>query len=117
MARSMKIPARFVMGYPVPEGKTDGEIPGYHCWAEFYLEDFGWVPVDASEAHKFPDKRDYFFGGLDPNRVLFSIGRDINIDPEADIEPLNYFIYPYVLVDGMLHDDVERHVRWEDVKR
>ena len=51
------------------------------------------------------------------NRVLFSIGRDINIDPEADIEPLNYFIYPYVLVDGMLHDDVERHVRWEDVKR
>ncbi|MCZ6776218.1 MAG: transglutaminase domain-containing protein [Ignavibacteria bacterium] len=117
MARSMKIPARFVMGYPVPEGKTDGEIPGYHCWAEFYLEDFGWVPVDASEAHKFPDKRDYFFGGLDANRVLFSIGRDINIDPEADIEPLNYFIYPYVLVDGMLHDDVERHVRWEDVKR
>jgi transglutaminase-like putative cysteine protease len=117
MARSINIPARFLMGYPVPEGKTEGEIPGYHCWAEFYLEDFGWVPVDASEAHKVPSKRDYFFGGLDANRVLFSIGRDINIDPEADMEPLNYFIYPHVLVGGVLYDDVERYVRWEDVKR
>ena len=27
-----------------------GEIGGYHCWAEFYLDGFGWVPVDASEA-------------------------------------------------------------------
>jgi len=53
--------------FPVPEGKTEGDITGYHCWAEFYLAGVGWVPVDASEAWKNPAKRDFFFGAHDTN--------------------------------------------------
>ena len=52
-------------------------IPGYHCWAEFQVAEYGWVPVDASEAHKRPEKREALFGGLDENRVQFTYGRDI----------------------------------------
>ena len=33
-------------------------IPGYHCWADFYLDGVGWVPVDASEAWKAQEKAD-----------------------------------------------------------
>ena len=104
-ARSLGIPARFVMGFPVPDEGDTGTIGGYHCWAEFYVKEFGWVPIDASEAHKQPDKRQALFGGLDADRVAVTIGRDISI-PGTDGELLNYVIYPYVEVDGKRHDHV-----------
>lgn len=104
-ARSLGIPARFVMGFPVPDEGDAGTVGGYHCWAEFYVEEFGWVPIDASEAHRHPDKRQALFGGLDADRVAVTIGRDISI-PGTDGELLNYVIYPYVEVDGERHDHV-----------
>jgi hypothetical protein len=66
---------------PDPEGKREGDIPGYHCWAEFYLDGVGWVPVDASEASKFPAKRDYFFGG---GSVYRALKRELIGDPARD---------------------------------
>ena len=73
---------------------------GYHCWAKFHTEDRGWVPVDISEADKDPSKKDYFFGKLNENRIMFTTGRDIDLSPKQDGKPLNYFVYPYVEVDG-----------------
>ena len=99
MMRAAGIPARFEIGFPIPEGKTEGDIPGYHCWAEFYLNGAGWIPVDASEAWKNPAKHDYFFGALDANRVFFTYGRDIVLSPAQKGPPLNYFIYPYAEAD------------------
>ena len=100
MMRAAGIPARFEIGFPLPEEQHAGAIPGYHCWAEFYVERYGWVPVDASEAWKHPEKKNYFFGAHDDNRVQFTIGRDIRLDPAQQGEPLNYFIYPYGELDG-----------------
>ncbi len=100
MMRTKGIPARFEIGFPLPDDKSGGEITGYHCWAEFYIEGIGWVPVDASEAWKHPDRRDYFFGAHDDNRVLFTRGRDIRLGADQKGAPLNYFIYPYAEQDG-----------------
>jgi transglutaminase-like putative cysteine protease len=100
MMRSAGIPARFEIGFPLPADQHDGAIPGYHCWAEFYVEPYGWIPVDASEAWKHPDRKDYFFGAHDDNRVQFTLGRDIRLDPPQQSGPLNYFIYPYAELDG-----------------
>ncbi|MFQ5600536.1 MAG: transglutaminase-like domain-containing protein [Candidatus Krumholzibacteriia bacterium] len=115
MARACGIPARFVMGFPLPEDRVDGEIPGYHCWAEMYIDDIGWLPVDSSEASKHPEKREAFFGGLDANRVQFTLGRDLKLVPTAS-EPLNYFVYPYVEVDGTKHSHVKRRFSFVEVK-
>ena len=104
MARSLDIPSRFIMGFPLPQDKKRAEIPGYHCWAEFYVEGRGWVPVDISEAIKHPEKKDYFFGRLDAHRVAFTTGRDIKVNSGESSYSLNYFIYPYVLVDGQPFD-------------
>lgn len=113
-ARSLEIPARFVMGIPVPDDRAEGTIAGYHCWAEFYLDEHGWVPVDASEANKHPEKREALFAGLDENRVQFTVGRDIQIEG-ARSEPLNYSIHPHVEVDGKTHSGVETKFSFKNV--
>jgi transglutaminase-like putative cysteine protease len=112
-ARSLGIPARFIMGLPLPEDKTEGPIAGYHCWGEFYLRDKGWCPIDASEANKFPQKKEQFFCGLDENRVAFTLGRDIKL-PGSNSEPLNYVIYPYVEIDGKIHSSVKTSFSFKD---
>lgn len=114
-ARSLEIPARFVMGIPVPADKAEGAIPGYHCWAEFYLDKHGWVPVDASEANKHPEKRDALFAGLDANRVQFTVGRDIRLTGAAS-EPVNYSINAHVEVDGKAYPKVETTFSFKDVE-
>ena len=81
--RAEGILARFDIGFPVPENKDKGDIPGYHCWAEFYARKTGWIPVDISEAWKAQGKRDYFFGSVDANRVQFSTGRDVTLSSQA----------------------------------
>jgi len=100
MLRPSGVPARFEIGFQLPPDLAKGAIGGYHCWASFYIEGLGWVPVDTSEAWKHPEKRAYFFGAHDPDRVLFTLGRDIALEPAQQGEPLNYFIYPYAEVDG-----------------
>jgi transglutaminase-like putative cysteine protease len=115
MMRASGIPARFEIGFPLPESKTDDDIPGYHCWAEFYLDGTGWVPVDASEAWKNPAKHDYFFGAHDVNRVQFTSGRDLHLSPEQQGPPLNYFIYPYAELDGKPFSAFQTHFSFRDL--
>ncbi len=117
LARAAGIPARFEIGLPIPADRGSGEIGGYHCWAEFYLDGYGWVPVDASEAKKHPDKERYFFGAHDENRVQLSIGRDLTLAPPQQGEPLNYFVYPYVEVDGKPWDGVGHTFTYRDLPR
>jgi len=113
-ARSMGIPARFAIGFPLPADRGEGKIAGYHCWAEFYAKGIGWVPVDASEAAKNPAKREYFFGAHDENRVELSKGRDVVLTPRQQGEPLNYFVYPYAEVDGKPYSSIETSYSYRD---
>jgi transglutaminase-like putative cysteine protease len=115
MMRSSGIPARFEIGFPLPEGKTEGDIAGYHCWAEFYLNGVGWVPVDASEAWKNPAKHDYFFGAHDVNRVFFTYGRDIYLSSDQKGDALNYFIYPYAEINGQPVKTLRTRFSFRDV--
>ncbi len=116
MARAAGIPARFQIGFPLPANQHSGEIPGYHCWALFYLNGTGWVPVDASEAWKNPQRHDYYFGNFDEDRVQFSEGRDIVLDPRQQGGPLNYFVYPYAELDGKPWTGVEHKFSFQDVE-
>ena len=114
-SRALGIPARFAIGFPLPADRGTGQIAGYHCWAEVYAKDVGWIPIDASEAAKNPAKREYFFGAHDENRVEFSIGRDLTLNPKQSEEPLNYFIYPYAEVDGKTFASVDKAFSYADI--
>jgi len=107
VSRAADIPARFLIGFPVPGGE-EGTIDGYHCWAEFYTPDRGWVPVDLSDAYKQSDKKDYLFGNLDPNRVFFTAGRDIELVPPSQGGSVNFFIYPVIEIDGLRTNSYEK---------
>ena len=98
LARAKSIPTRFLIGFPLAKG--GGKSPGYHCWAEFY-DGKSWVPIDASEASKSSDPavRAFLFGNLGADRVEFTRGRDLTVDPPTS-EPLNYFLYPRAEAKG-----------------
>jgi transglutaminase-like putative cysteine protease len=113
LLRASGIPARFSIGYSLPDGEG-GELAGYHCWADFYLDGVGWVPVDASEAWKHADRRDYFFGHHDANRVQVSTGRDLAL-PGMHGTPLNYGVYPYAEADGQAVA-VTRATKWTPLR-
>ncbi len=134
LARALGIPAKFVIGFPVPREPASGPIGGYHCWAWFYAEGRGWRPVDISEADKNPQLKEYYFGNLTADRLQFTTGRDIDLNrlvcepdgagsvpgaaaqpgegtsdhacqpPRSVSAPLNYFIYPHVEIGGRVLD-------------
>lgn len=48
---------------------------GQHDWAEVFLPEFGWIPVDVSYgvgAHRYgaEERRRFYFGNLDPYRMV-----------------------------------------------
>jgi transglutaminase-like putative cysteine protease len=114
-ARSLDIPARFIMGFPLPATQKEGILDTYHCWAEFFVPTKGWVPIDASEAHKNPAKHNFFFGGLDQHRIEFTMGRDIPL-PRSASGVLNYSIFPHLEVNGKPDTAIHTTITFKDTE-
>lgn len=93
LARSAGIPSRFAVGASIPSDRNEGGIDGYHCWAEFYAEG-KWWPVDISEANKYTALATYYFGRHPANRIEFTQGRDLQLDPGPNSGPINFLAYP-----------------------
>jgi transglutaminase-like putative cysteine protease len=101
LCRAQGIASGFEIGLYLPYEKGKQEaLGGYHCWALFRVPGKTWVPVDCSEAGRFPEYRERFFGGHTANRVTLSTGRDLTLTPKQAGEPLNYFLNPYAEADG-----------------
>jgi len=117
LARAAGVPAREVFGVRLGK-KAQEDITGWqHCWVEFFLPGYGWVPVDPADVRKAMlveklelkdaktrEYRDYFWGGIDAYRVKIASGRDLVLNPPQAGEPLNTFGYPYAEVDGRVLD-------------
>jgi len=84
---ALGIPARASGGYQLFPGMEGG-----HFWAEFYLPNYGWVPVDTSVAqiaNYLPELtpaqkqafKDYLFGSLDPYRWVVQKDVDMPFSP------------------------------------
>jgi len=83
LCRSMGIPARSTGGRQLVPGWS-----GSHFWAEFYLEGYGWLPVDTSIAdaadwtgsiteEQRQTYKNFFFGRQDAFRYV--IQRDVDL--------------------------------------
>jgi len=100
LARALDIPARFAIGAAIPSTRDDGGVDGYHCWVEFHA-DGKWWPVDISEADKYSALSTYYFGHHPANRLEFSRGRDLEVDPGPASGPINFLAYPILEIDGV----------------
>ena len=108
LCRSLGIPARSTGGFQIFFNNL-----GDHFWAEIYLPNYGWLPVDTSvgkigryaywldeeEREKFIE---FFFGNQDPLRMVVQNNVDVTPDevPE-DIQILSLVLQkiPYIDVD------------------
>ena len=78
LARASGIPALPVAGVLIDRHRSTSR----HYWAEFWLDGFGWIPVDpALGAGAAPpdfnlreDHGKYYFGNMDNQRIMFSRG-------------------------------------------
>ncbi len=111
LSRAAGVPSREVFGIRQGKKRVVDITKWQHCWAEFYLPGYGWVPVDPADVLKkmlvknlkrtdpeIKEARKYFWGAWDPYRVKLAVGRDIQLNPAQDGPPLNNFGYPYAQV-------------------
>jgi hypothetical protein len=107
LCRKSGIPARFEMGFSIPGARSfdaDAKVPGYHCWAMFYCEGTGWIPVDISEADKHPHMSEYYFGALTEDRFTATVGRDLTPPTlpagQKEFGSINFLVYPVCDING-----------------
>ena len=120
LARASGVPAREVFGLRLAKKGSEDVSTWQHCWAEFFLPGYGWVPVDPADVRKamLTDKLDlkdakiielgkYYWGGIDPYRVKVGIGRDLTLNPRQKGMPLNYLMYPYAEIGNKSLDAMD----------
>ena len=112
IARAAGVPAREVFGLRLGKKDEEDMTSGHHCWSEFYVPGYGWVPADAADVRKImlvdkldlkgaQDKIDYYFGGVEQYRIALARGgRGYYLNPRQNDGPLNYFMYPYAEING-----------------
>ena len=117
LCRAVDVPAREILGLRMGQKSFQDITQGQHCWAEFFLPGFGWVPVDPADVRKkmlvnhldLNDPatavcREFFFGGIDAYRVKLGHGRGIQPDPEPFGGTIDYLMYPFAQVGSQTID-------------
>src|SRR5258706_2578855 len=117
MARSRGIPTRLHFGSMLKVANEGKEMdPGYRCWVEYFVPNYGWVPMDIAAANTNPAQRDFYFSGIDERRVHFIEGRDLDLSPRQDGPKLNLMIIAYVEVDGKPLTTFKRVLNFNEIK-
>jgi len=111
VCRAAGIPADHVFGIPLRTTQKNRTAKYWHCWAQFWVKGPGWITIDASEADKHPELKEYLFGTLSNDYLVISHGRDVMLEPKQKAEALNIFADPYVEVDGKSFSGT----KWEGV--
>lgn len=124
LCRSVGVPAREVFGIRLGQSRFSNAMgsakdkvanitKAQHCRAEFFANDYGWIPCDpgdvakvklaenlSNEDAKIKELKAYLFGNWEMCWCAFNTARYFVLTPQPDKSPLNNFGYPYAEVDG-----------------
>lgn len=73
LLRTLRIPARYVAGISLVEGRSS--ITHTHAWAEIFFPGEGWVPLDPTLSRFNDGARLTRFAEHEPGQILFSLNR------------------------------------------
>ena len=143
LAQAAGIPTKMVYGSLLKPTLNGVDVDGsYHCWIQFYAPNLEWVTLDVSLADLYlgdftlteKNQRlvelttatgyrgvdlqmvDYYFGNLDERRVVWSVGRDLRMDPPQDGGPVNAMHKMHVEVDGKPYTDWTRQFTYKELQ-
>lgn len=91
LCRAAGVPARWQTGWQTEPGEVN-----MHDWAEFYVEPWGWLPADPTHGlltSDDPRVREFFFGHLDPYRMIVNLDHSSPLVPAKDTlrsEPIDF---------------------------
>ncbi len=74
LLRCRGIPARLLVARS-PDNST-------HAWADFYLENYGWIPVDVT--FKNADMSGDYFGNIPNESNMIIMSKDVNLELERE---------------------------------
>lgn len=101
LCRASNIPARVIAGYNVGdmlEGEEKNADSLAHAWAEVYLKDFGWLPIEATTYYTINYEQVVYWKGL------FNLEK-----PTYIFSYINNPDYPQILYKGL--DFVKRETK------
>ena len=104
LARARGIPSRLQMSYRLREANEGKEVdPGYRCWAEYFVPNYGWIPADIVEADDPKGLgRTRWFTGLTERRLWLNEGREFNLAGRAAPQTrVNTLVIGYAEIDGV----------------
>lgn len=122
LCRAAGVPARWQSGL-----ETSPASIGMHDWSQFYVAPYGWLYADCSFGNSAfhagdEEKRDFYFGNLDPFRMCAASEFQHQFDP-----PMTHMRYdPYdnqdgeaeyedgLLLNSQIYTDQEM-VEWEEL--
>lgn len=120
LARAAGVPSREIFGIRLAKKGTQDVSTWQHCWAEFFVPGYGWVPADPADVRKamltqklelndpkIVELRKYFWGAIDPYRVKVGQGRDLTLNPAQKGKPVNYLMYPFAQVGDETLDSLD----------
>ena len=116
LARARGIPTRLHFGSVLREENEDKDHnPGYRCWVQYFVPNYGWTSADLSEADT-RGRGDYYFSNLDERHIRFAEGRNLRLTPAQDGPAVNLFLIAHVEVDGRPHAAFDRVLRFKQVR-
>jgi transglutaminase-like putative cysteine protease len=142
LSQAAGIPTKIVYGSLLKPTLNGVDVDGsYHCWIQFYAPNLEWVTLDVSLADLYlgdfslteknqrlvelttatgyrggdPKMVDYYFGNLDERRVVWSVGRDLRMDPPQDGGPVNAMHKMHVEIDGKPYTDWTRQFTYKEL--
>lgn len=102
LARARGIAARLNMGYRLQEKNASKLVdPGYRCWVEYFVPNFGWISADVVEADTPSGLgHERWLSGLTSRRIWLNQGREFSFGDDLAVGRVNHMSIGYAEVDG-----------------